>query len=137
MNFTDLLREGDELLEINGVPVIGKSADEIVALMVHMHVCVMSCSTCTWSSITASIEMEENIYTNWNGERLTMSENSYSGLECNVHMFCAQSGDVQSSTVLALTIIPVHDDNIDLEYEPVSSTLILYYFYIDSFLCAL
>ena len=53
MNFADLLREGDELLEINGVPVTGKSADEIVALMVHMHVCVMSCSTCMWSSITA------------------------------------------------------------------------------------
>lgn len=33
---------------------------------------------------------------------------------------CTQSGDVQSSTMLALTIIPVHDDNIDLEYEPVS-----------------
>lgn len=73
MNFIDLLREGDELLEINGVPVTGKSADEIVALMVHMHVCVMSCSTCTWSSITASMEMEENIYTSWNGERLIMS----------------------------------------------------------------
>ena len=35
-------------------------------------------------------------------------------------MFCAQSGDLQPSTVLALTIIPVHDDNVDLEYEPVS-----------------
>lgn len=33
-----------------------------------------------------------------------------------------QSGDAQPGTVLALTIIPVHDDNIDFEYEPVSST---------------
>ena len=33
-----------------------------------------------------------------------------------------QSGDAQPGTVLALTIIPVHDDNIDLEYEPVSYT---------------
>jgi cystathionine beta-lyase family protein involved in aluminum resistance len=32
--FADLLREGDELLEIDGVPVTGKSADEIIALMV-------------------------------------------------------------------------------------------------------
>ena len=31
-----------------------------------------------------------------------------------------QSGDVQPGTVLTLTIIPVHDDNIDLQYEPVS-----------------
>ena len=30
----DLLREGDELLEVNGVPVSGKSTDEIVTLMV-------------------------------------------------------------------------------------------------------
>lgn len=36
VNFADLLREGDELLEINGVPVTGKSADEIVTLMVHV-----------------------------------------------------------------------------------------------------
>ena len=37
------------------------------------------------------------------------------------NVFCAQSDGVQSS---ALTIIPVHDDNIDLEYEPVSSAFI-------------
>ena len=30
----DLLREGDELLEVNGIPVIGKSTDEIITLMV-------------------------------------------------------------------------------------------------------
>lgn len=29
---------------------------------------------------------------------------------------CMQSAD----TILALTIIPIHDDNVDLEYEPVS-----------------
>ena len=40
MDFADLLREGDELLEINGVPVTGKSADDIIALMVC--VCVIS-----------------------------------------------------------------------------------------------
>ena len=40
MHFADLLREGDELLEINGIPVIGKSADEIIALMVRIHVLV-------------------------------------------------------------------------------------------------
>lgn len=33
-HITDLLREGDELLEVNGIPVIGKSTDEIVTLMV-------------------------------------------------------------------------------------------------------
>ena len=31
-----------------------------------------------------------------------------------------QSADVQPDTILALTIIPIHDDNVDLEYEPVS-----------------
>ena len=49
-----------------------------------------------------------------------------------------QSGDVQCSTMLALTIIPVHDDNIDLEYEPVSCVLTVYnHFIIDSTWCAL
>lgn len=32
----DLLREGDELLEVTGVPVSGKSTDEIVTLMVSI-----------------------------------------------------------------------------------------------------
>jgi hypothetical protein len=40
-------------------------------------------------------------------------------IQC-VYVF-VQSDGVQSSV---LTIIPVHDDNIDLEYEPVSSALI-------------
>ena len=31
---TEVLREGDELLEVNGIPVIGRSTDEIVQLMV-------------------------------------------------------------------------------------------------------
>lgn len=50
MNFADLLREGDELLEINGVPVTGKSVDEIVTLMVHVlvHLVCEKSTTCTW-----------------------------------------------------------------------------------------
>lgn len=31
---TDMLCEGDELLEVNGVPVMGKTTDEILRLMV-------------------------------------------------------------------------------------------------------
>ena len=31
---TEVLREGDELLEVNGIPVMGRSTDEIVRLMV-------------------------------------------------------------------------------------------------------
>jgi MAGUK p55 subfamily protein 5 len=56
---SDVLREGDELLEVNGVPVSGRSTDEIVRLM---------------------------------------------------------SGE--AGVTLAFTIIPVHDDNIDINYEP-------------------
>jgi MAGUK p55 subfamily protein 5 len=55
----EVLREGDELLEVNGVPVAGRSTDEIVRLM---------------------------------------------------------SGE--AGATLAFTIIPVHDDNIDLSFEP-------------------
>ena len=33
--YSDVLREGDELLEVNGVPVTGRSTDEIVRLMVR------------------------------------------------------------------------------------------------------
>ena len=32
-----MLREGDELLEVNGVPVMGRSTDEIVRLMVSIY----------------------------------------------------------------------------------------------------
>ena len=46
---------------------------------------------------------------------LMVSYNLYMIL--HVCCFCVQSDSVQSS---ALTIIPVHDDNVDLEYEPVS-----------------
>ena len=31
---SEVLREGDEVLEVNGVPVMGRSTDEIVRLMV-------------------------------------------------------------------------------------------------------
>ena len=30
----EVLREGDEVLEVNGVPVMGRSTDEVVRLMV-------------------------------------------------------------------------------------------------------
>ena len=51
----------------------------------------------------------------WNAEFQSVA------LYCSYVIYlCMQSCDVQPGTVLALTIIPVHDDNIDLEYEPVS-----------------
>ena len=31
---SEVLREGDELLEVNGVPVTGRSTDEIIRIMV-------------------------------------------------------------------------------------------------------
>jgi hypothetical protein len=56
---SEVLREGDEVLEVNGVPVMGRSTDEVVRLM---------------------------------------------------------SGE--AGVTLVFTIIPIHDDNIDLNFEP-------------------
>ena len=35
---SDMLREGDELLEVNGISVMGKRTDDIIRLMVHNHI---------------------------------------------------------------------------------------------------
>ena len=80
---TDMLREGDELLEVNGIPVIGKSTDAIIRLMVGVSYLLHPCL----------------FY--------------YYGL-----LF--QSFDVQPGITLAFTIIPVHDESYDIDYEPVS-----------------
>lgn len=83
-----MLREGDELLEVNGVPVARRSTDEIVRLMV---------------SDTQSLKVL---------------------LQPILYLFSAfliQSGE--AGVTLAFTIIPIHDDNIDTNYEPVSSSM--------------
>ena len=41
-----VVHEGDELLEINGIPVVGKSTDQIGKLMVSVYH-VMSCDHMT------------------------------------------------------------------------------------------
>lgn len=46
----EVLREGDELLEVNGVPVMGRSTDEIIRLMVSAHSTHMWLYTCTCTS---------------------------------------------------------------------------------------
>ena len=44
-----VLREGDELLEINGIALIGKTTDEIIRLMVTYS--LLSTCTCTCTCI--------------------------------------------------------------------------------------
>ncbi len=39
----DKLREGDELLEVNGIPVAGMRTEDIIHLMVRVCVCVCVC----------------------------------------------------------------------------------------------
>ena len=43
----EVLREGDEVLEVNGVPVMGRSTDEIVRLMVSWY--IATCLVCAYA----------------------------------------------------------------------------------------
>jgi hypothetical protein len=43
------------------------------------------------------------------------------GLSLAQCIFVFQSGDVQPGTTLTFTIIPVHDESYNIDYEPVSS----------------